>query len=255
MDQKTLFGYVQPRLRDFVTKHDVAALCDFIGVVPGTIQTWAKGTHPAQGVNLIRLWHFMAAAEYDSPEMDTLHPYTRYVGELLAHSIITIDDAGELFGVKTIQSTHQHLRGMHQTAQPAFQVDELKGLYDEQLQKEKQKLRDQLLGITGSEETETMVRGPSAPAVMPEPLAIASEVAPVPPNDLQFARNKEAGIMTLATLLSSALPLARNINSDNCTPADRSRLRDLLGEGGVFELSNILNALCSERARTDMKGM
>lgn len=255
MDQKTLFGLLQPRLQTYVANNDVAVLCDFIDVVPTTIQTWAKGTHPAQGVNLIRLWHFMAAVGFDSPELDSLNPYTRYVGELLAYSIIPIDEASQLFGVRTVQSTHQHLRGMHQIARPAFGLDELMALYDEQMQKEKQKLREQLSDIPGLQETDTMVRGPSASAAVPEPLVSKTSTAHVPPNELQFARNKDAGIMTLATLLSSALPLARDINSDNCTAADRSRLRDLLGEGGVFELSNILNALCSERARTDMKGM
>lgn len=252
MDQKPLFKVIQLRLNDFVTRSEPHILCEFIGVVPSTVHAWAKGKHPAQGVNLIRLWHFLAAAGYDSPEMEKLHPYTKYAGELLAYSIVTIGEVGQIFGVKKVQSTHQHLRGMHQTAHPAFELDELKALYDEQLQKEKKKLREQLAGAEGSQEPETMARGP---AHSTEPTTTAVSMGSVPPTDMLFARNKEAGIMTLATLLSSALPLARNINSDSCSPADRSRLRDLLGEGGVFELSNILNALCSERARTDMKGM
>jgi hypothetical protein len=58
----------------------------------------------------------------------------------------------------------------------------------------------------------------------------------------------------LAILLTKALPLADYLNSDECDPHHRSALRaKVIGKGGgdegVFELSNLLNRLCSERAR------
>lgn len=54
----------------------------------------------------------------------------------------------------------------------------------------------------------------------------------------------------LAALIERAIPLARFLESDECQPEDRARLRDLSKDGyGVFELSNYLNNLCSERAR------
>jgi hypothetical protein len=61
--------------------------------------------------------------------------------------------------------------------------------------------------------------------------------------------------MQLAMLLSAAMPMVRVLNSDACSPEDRSYLREIMGEDGIFELSNILNALCSERARKDIRGM
>lgn len=59
----------------------------------------------------------------------------------------------------------------------------------------------------------------------------------------------------LAALIDRAIPLARYLESDECQPEHRSRLRDLSKDGyGVFELSNYLNNLCSERARADARG-
>lgn len=55
------------------------------------------------------------------------------------------------------------------------------------------------------------------------------------------------------------LPLIERIASDSFTSHDRDRLRDLAGFGSIFELSTsfnrmsrALNALCGERARSDL---
>jgi hypothetical protein len=44
-------------------------------------------------------------------------------------------------------------------------------------------------------------------------------------------------------------PLVRWLNSDECTAAQRSRFRELIGGEALFELSNTIGALCGERAR------
>jgi hypothetical protein len=49
-------------------------------------------------------------------------------------------------------------------------------------------------------------------------------------------------------LLSAAQTLADRLIQEG-TPEERTRLRMLMGESGISELSNTLNLLCSEPAR------
>lgn len=63
-----------------------------------------------------------------------------------------------------------------------------------------------------------------------------------------------ADIQKLARLLKSASPLAERLNADETPPAARALLRELLGFNGVFDLSNSLNDLCSETARSMGRG-
>jgi hypothetical protein len=52
----------------------------------------------------------------------------------------------------------------------------------------------------------------------------------------------------LAELLIEAEPLARRLSEEGHAAKYRSRLRELVGEMRYFELTNLLNNLCSERA-------
>lgn len=68
------------------------------------------------------------------------------------------------------------------------------------------------------------------------------------------ARDQARVLRRLANLLNSALPLARQVLSDDYSVADRERLRLLTststyGSHAVFELGNVLSGLCSEDAR------
>lgn len=54
----------------------------------------------------------------------------------------------------------------------------------------------------------------------------------------------------LAALIRKSLPLARDLVNSSDAEA-RSALRASVGDEDFFEFSNIINALCSERARTD----
>lgn len=57
---------------------------------------------------------------------------------------------------------------------------------------------------------------------------------------------------SLGHMIEAMIPLAEYVLSDQCDPEDRQRLRQ--GKpGSVFELSNLLNGLCSETARKSCK--
>lgn len=63
-------------------------------------------------------------------------------------------------------------------------------------------------------------------------------------------------IEVLAHLVLAAKPLAVSILSDDFSPEERTRLRELATVGrsnGVFELSNLLNRLCGEKARDEIR--
>jgi hypothetical protein len=65
--------------------------------------------------------------------------------------------------------------------------------------------------------------------------------------------NKQV-IDALAHLILAARPLAERVESNDFSPEDRRRLRELTRvnrgrSNAVFELSTLLNRLCGERAR------
>ena len=239
MESKDLFDRVQPRL---VAYHraggDLQLVCDFVSATPNTVMGWTTGTAP-QGARLIRLWHFLALNGHDSPELIKLPAFCRYISELFAFQCITLEEVLQYCGVTADQTALQIMRGqppMH----PAMSLDDLKELYNVQLETAKAAARVPL------PPADTPV---SVAASSPEPPATPPSEAEVLPALLAGSGN-QSKITTLATLLSAALPLVRLVNSDKCKPADRALLRELMGTNGVFELSNHLNDLCGERSRS-----
>ena len=62
-------------------------------------------------------------------------------------------------------------------------------------------------------------------------------------------QDRAAALHQLAELLRQAYPLATFVNSDQCRPADRARLRELVGPKDFFLLPTTLNQLSREGAR------
>ena len=69
-------------------------------------------------------------------------------------------------------------------------------------------------------------------------------------SDIASDAMKDRCVASLANLVLAALPLARFLDSEACAEEDRMKLRELAGNAGVFKLSNMLNRLCSSRARS-----
>jgi hypothetical protein len=243
MEVKDLFKVVQPRLSEYRRTHgNLQPVCIFVEAVPSTVMAWAANDRPAQGARLLRLWHLLAAAGYESPEMKTLPPISRYLSELFAYSCINMEEAMQLAGVKNEQSALLIMRGSP-PMNPAMPLDELAELYQEQLETAKVAL---LATLPGAPEAP-----PSQLTAMPTPQpAVVEPASPPALPGVPVGVTSDSKVYTLATLLGAALPLARGLNSDRSKPADRALLRELMGETGVFELSNILDALCGERARS-----
>lgn len=224
---------IHPRLvaqkQQGIDLNEVAAFCE---VNLDTVQRWLRGT-PANGERLIRLWHLLALLGSDSPELRKLPAFNRYLAELLAFGVVSLDEACQIAGIKNTQSLFKITRGqppMH----PSFNLGELKQLYAPRLQYAK----DQVQGGGAV----------SQPAEPPETVAPSGSPAmPSVPDLRQIVQHDNK--LVLATLLGAALPLARYLDSPASSAQERSAFRDLVGQENLFDLSNLLNNLCSERAR------
>lgn len=227
-----LFTRLQPSLSEFMESGDVQLVCRFTGAKDLTVKRWVTGKNPARGENEIRLWHLLLAAGYEFSDL-RIDEFNFYLSELLAYSIITMEEAMQVAGVKNSQTALQIMRGqppMH----PAVTLAELREQYNDRLQEAKCSLQQELRVFDTS--------------VLPSlPTASAEELAEAPAFDVL--------VPVLAAMVEGMTPLAEQA-LESWTPAQRSRLRELAGEK-LFELANnmhnlsqILSALNSERART-----
>ena len=220
------FQWLRPALVDFVSIGVLQHVSDFTGAAKKTVRRWVANSNPAKGEYEIRLWHFLLAAGYDFPEL-RIDEFNFYLAQLHAYSIIRIDEVMQLCGVKNSQTALQIMRGqppMH----PAMSLDEMRLKYDQQLKLAMTELRQQL--------------GTAQSQALPDlPLASAEVEALAPTFD--------ALVPVLADQLKAAIPLIELVLW-SCTPEQRAELRELVGANEMFVLSNNLNALCSERARS-----
>ncbi len=238
MNHEQIWLKVRDRLRlYFGQTYKIQSISDLVNVSNNTIVAWLADEYPAKGENLVTLWHVLEAIGFDSPEMDDLPRFNRYLGELFAFSVIGINEVKELCNVSNSQTALQILRGqppMH----PALNYTELIAMYSDQLTEKK---RDALLKLTPISDSISQSGNQTQARQTNEPVNVASAI--------QIGYTNDNGVLMAATVLGQALPIVRHLISDECTPADRNRVRELLGEGTMFELSNYFESLCSERAR------
>jgi len=224
-------------LVDFLRNGDLQLVCDFTGASKKTVQRWAADDNPAKGGNEIRLWQFLLAAGYESSELH-IPEFNLYLAQLYALSVITIDGAADLAGVTDGQTTLRIMRG--QPPMHPKTLSEVKSMYDDDLQDAQRDLQ-QKLRVFGSDTLPSL----------PEPSE--KELAESPAFDVL--------VPVLAAMVKGVRPLAQQA-LESWTPAQRSRLREQAAEelfelaNDMFNLSQILNALNSERARAQhIEGM
>lgn len=222
-----LWPLVLPRLRSYQESQqwDIGLVTQVTGSTPKTVTGWLNGQTP-NGERLIKLWHLLAAVGLESPELATLPGFNRYCGELLTFGVITMKELQEICHVVKLQSVLRMLRGMP-SMRPQYSQEELQELYEATLQSRQAEIVPMNQPETGPERTAPPDESP---------------VSTVSPKDDKL-------IVYAASMLKGVLPLVRQLDSEHSTPADRSRLRELVGNDDMFDLSNILNHLCSERAR------
>ncbi len=66
---------------------------------------------------------------------------------------------------------------------------------------------------------------------------------------IEGLNERDLTIVALQKLIESSIPLAELVLSDNFSDEDRRRLRSTMENDEVFHLANLLNGLCSKKAR------
>jgi hypothetical protein len=158
-----------------------------------------------------------------------LPEFGRYLGELLAFGVITLDTAQMVCGVKNAQGVLGITRGDRKPAHPTQTVQELRALYGEHLARAVSELKRNVAALE-----QGVVVAATASTGRPQPPASSTRL-----------------VLEAAGAFSALLPVARYMVVE-ATAEDRALLRRLLGDsemGGMFELSGLLNQLCSERAK------
>lgn len=229
---ESLWPIVHSRLREYMTASnwDIETVADGTDSTPDTVAGWLAGRE-AIGERLIRLWHLLAALGCDSPELDELKPINFLCGQLLTFGVVSMDELHDTISVSKHQAVLRMLRGSD-PLRWCLTYEELIELYEDQLQAALARLPK--LDATADPKPATQERVPSLSAAgrIVEGMSVEGE-----------------NLLVAAAVFNAALPLARHLDSDDCSAEQRSSLRRLIGEENMFDLSNHLNNLCSERAR------
>lgn len=231
-----LWPIVHARLREYMAASDwdIETVASGTGSAPDTVIGWLGNDKEPNGERLIKLWHLLAASGCDSPELKRLGAPNFLCGQLLTFGVVSLEELHEIIGVTNAQAVLRMLRGS-EPMRWHHDYNELNELYGDQLTEALTRVQKQ--GVTST--VKAVVPTEQLPS-LPE----AGELAAI----MSASADK---LLITAALLGAVRPLVSHLNSDDCTPQDRSKLRSLLGDDGMFELSNHFHALCSERARND----
>lgn len=229
---ETLWPIVHSRLREYMVASDwdIETIANCTGSASDTVVGWLAGKE-AIGERLIRLWHLLAALGCDSPELDKLRQPNFLCGQLLAFGVVGMDELHDTIGVGNHQAVLRMLRGS-EPMRWHLSYDELSELYGDQL-------RDALTRVP---KLDVATRPKPVKQERVPSLSVAGRI-------VESASSENENLLIAAAVFNAALPLARYLDSDGCSPEQRSNLRRLIGEENMFDLSNHLNNLCSERAR------
>ncbi len=227
---------------DHLAKREI--LATFVGVESANVRRWFNGTVKPAGEPLLRLRFYLEFLGYQVEEIQKLAPAVRDTARLLAFRVVSLSDIVGLVGypegrggTDSLLATLRGMRGVSEERLAHFVS--LVELYRGQLpEKQRATRRVQLSSV------------PRVSAEAEPPAVVRSSVVqPLRPASRQAPGTHDALIESLAGSVKAMIPLARAISSDDFTPDERARLRELAGSDGVFTLANLLYRLCGERAR------
>jgi hypothetical protein len=232
-----IWDLVLPRFReainwDWNTNSD--AFCTMLDVSIGTIAGWLVNERPPVGVRLVSLWYILDMMEIPSAELEAVPPKSKYVGQLLAASLISMDEALALFNVKSASTVLLILRGQPSSKSPYTVA--LRKRFDARLTEFKELVQKLTPAKPAPNSQVNVSRGPAPD--LPVPDLIGRLVQPA---------------VTLATLAGAAAPLARYLVASDSLTNQRNEFRDLVGQEVLFGLVNDFVALQSERAHRARK--
>lgn len=257
-----------------------AVVTEFCGVNTLTFTKWFSGNNrPMGGLTTFKLWHLLASAGLASPELDDIrrgHPFSEYLGRLLAFGVITIKEAEDIGGAQT-GAVFAAIRDESTLSAPNLDLESLQELYGKELAGKEKKLKDDLGDpIAPAMDVETSLSAPQLPTstqpdldqlagkLLPMLLeqlkqnlqASATDAMPVK-NELETSDGslkmtagtpQELTLLDISRVLADALVVARYA-IEELSAGDRSKIRESVGRTNLFALSNLINGLCSEQAK------
>lgn len=217
-------------------------ICDLLKVGHSAGHDWFDHSRLPYGVNLIKLRYFLECVGYKVSENQNLTPIVRFMFTQVALSVLKLEEITGATGV----NPNTVLRWLTGKSEPLEEKEhEIIALTSTRTGAADNASRAWFKVI----EEELHLVSRSDVKVSAQPVSV-DPVVPVGPSN---------GIMvtTLSHLLLAALPLAEQVLAHG-SPAERDRLRSETRipsshSNAVFELSNVLNRLCSERARNEIK--
>lgn len=231
-------------------------LGEFTGASQGrTIGRWLGGQLQPTGEYKWRSIAFFTLLGYTIPQFVNIRPLYQRAIQLFALGVMDAKKlATEGFGFQGVNATHKMYQAFErdrstmperETAlrqylkQHTEDLEAAKQLFDEQYGVIKLALPE----VAGTPE-------PSVPKILVQPVPVRltqslPATAPVKPK-----LSHDILLGSAANLIQGLLPLLELIASDAFTAAERAQLRDSTGRDGVFKLSNVLEQLCGERARS-----
>lgn len=210
------------------------------GVSEMTIRTWHKDGILPTGIVLIKLRYFLEKQGYEVEELLALKREYYELGKLVADNVISLTDLQTYLGYAGAKQLYPLLFGKNEAS-----PDKLAKIQD--LLKDPHAAPQQPADLETPEEKAPEENQP--PAEMPDETAIPA---------------KFDGVIPLMEILKQTCallqPKIEGLIDDDSLQAERRALREEAGRRLVFDLANevsnvdlLLNALCSERAREQLK--
>lgn len=210
-----------------------------IGINPYALHVWLdKGKLPL-GLNLLRLYLLLELNGYNIVETHRIHPKIRELGNMLAVGALQIDIAAKTLGFASTDGVLRVVLGKTGTTK----MTEIEAIlrHNEWKSVAQNKLHEWRNEVLFTEE---------------QPQRVTPKITGAVQKTLFSCINHESALKIFAHQVLAMVPLAEWIASDEFTPDERRKLRELSSNGrsnNVFELSTALNRLCSETARKEMR--
>lgn len=220
-------------------------ICKLIGIAEGTGFHWfVQGRIPG-GNNLLKLRLLLTLCGYELTEWVGVASAIIECGDQIALGVLKISDVASFLEVTedTVMRIVVNLAGTLENR--VVQMEELIQYHHDD-GNEKKAEWTRVIQTTGIKEPES-----TTTSVALEPFEAS------PQKRVKAVMNGDGStVPTLAHLIQASIPLAKRLLSDDFSPDDRRQLRELTAQAstnGVFELSNLLNRLCGERARKEIQ--
>ncbi len=204
-----------------------------------TVWDWLKGNFVPKGINLIRLMVILnELLGYEVSEWLDLPPEIKMIGECLVFGIISEEEMKkEIFeGFSRVHIMRLLLGRGGTTLQKRKLIEERINPKIPDLIREKKVWRQRL-------EREDFNSSAEKKSLRSKDVPEFSSLKKI---------EKERVISLLSHFIVVGMPLAGFLLSENFTPEDRKKLRDLTGGDGVFKFKNLLSRLCSEQAKREL---